>query len=78
MTDTTSNFGPKVGLFVRCLVDLIRPSIGFAAIKLQEDADLPRVVNWVIGSSRNGDIKQKILHNIHDPRHLHIIIVDEA
>ena len=78
MTDTTSNFGPKVGLFVRCLVDLIKPSIGFAAIKLQEDADLPRVVNWVIGSSRTGDIKQKILHNIHDPRRLHIIIVDEA
>ena len=78
MTGTTSNFGLKVSLFVTCLVDLIRPSIGFAAIKLQEDADLPRVVNWVIGSSRNGDIKQKILHNIHDPRHLHIIIVDEA
>ncbi len=78
MTGTTSNFGLKVSLFVRCLVDLIKPSIGFAAIKLQEDADLPRVVNWVIGSSRNGDIKQKILHNIHDTRRLHIIIVDEA
>ena len=78
MTDTTSNFGPKVGLFVTCLVDLIRPSIGFAAIKLQEDADLPRVVNWVIGSSRTGNIKQKILHGIRDPSRLHIIIVDEA
>ena len=29
---------PKVGLFVTCLVDLFRPSIGFAAIKLLEDA----------------------------------------
>jgi L-lactate dehydrogenase complex protein LldE len=30
---------PKhVGLFVTCLVDLIRPSIGFAAVKLLEDA----------------------------------------
>ncbi len=27
-----------VGLFVTCLVDLIRPSIGFAAVKLLEDA----------------------------------------
>src|ERR1700680_3155541 len=27
-----------VGLFVTCLVDLIRPSIGFAAAKLLEDA----------------------------------------
>lgn len=30
--------GPSVGLFVTCLVDLFRPSIGFAAIKLLEDA----------------------------------------
>jgi L-lactate dehydrogenase complex protein LldE len=29
---------PLVGLFVTCLVDLLRPSIGFAAIKLLEDA----------------------------------------
>jgi L-lactate dehydrogenase complex protein LldE len=29
---------PLVGLFVTCLVDLFRPSIGFAAIKLLEEA----------------------------------------
>src|SRR5665213_3086762 len=29
---------PRVGLLVTCLVDLIRPSIGFAAVKLLEDA----------------------------------------
>ena len=29
---------PKVALFVTCLVDLFRPRIGFAAIKLLEDA----------------------------------------
>ena len=29
---------PRVGLFVTCLVDLIRPSVGFAAVKLLEDA----------------------------------------
>jgi L-lactate dehydrogenase complex protein LldE len=28
----------KVGLFVTCLVDLVRPNIGFAALKLLEDA----------------------------------------
>lgn len=28
----------KVGLFVTCLVDLMRPSIGFAALKLLEEA----------------------------------------
>jgi L-lactate dehydrogenase complex protein LldE len=29
---------PRVGLFVTCLVDLIRPSVGFAAVKLLEEA----------------------------------------
>lgn len=29
---------PRVGLFVTCLVDLIRPKVGFAAVKLLEDA----------------------------------------
>jgi L-lactate dehydrogenase complex protein LldE len=35
MTDA----GLRVGLFVTCLVDLFRPSVGFAAVKLLEDAD---------------------------------------
>ena len=30
--------GPWVGLFVTCLVDLFRPAVGFAAIRLLEDA----------------------------------------
>ncbi len=34
MPDTS----PRVGLFVTCLVDLFRPSVGFAAVKLLEDA----------------------------------------
>src|ERR687883_207454 len=28
----------RVGLFVTCLVDLFRPSVGFAAVKLLEEA----------------------------------------
>ena len=34
MTDPS----PRVGLFVTCLVDMMRPSVGFAAVKLLEDA----------------------------------------
>ncbi|HWA31334.1 MAG TPA: (Fe-S)-binding protein [Rhizomicrobium sp.] len=30
------NAKPRVGLFVTCLVDLMRPSVGFAAVKLLE------------------------------------------
>jgi L-lactate dehydrogenase complex protein LldE len=37
MNDQTP-FKPRVGLFVTCLVDLFRPSVGFAAVKLIEDA----------------------------------------
>src|SRR5215467_12344186 len=33
-----SRNGPRVGLFVTCLVDLMRPAVGFAAVKLLEDA----------------------------------------
>ena len=29
---------PRVGLFVTCLIDMLRPSVGFAAVKLLEDA----------------------------------------
>ena len=35
---TTSGQSPRVGLFVTCLVDLFRPGVGFAAVKLLEDA----------------------------------------
>ncbi len=35
---TEKTAGPRVGLFVTCLVDLFRPSVGFAAVKLLEDA----------------------------------------
>jgi L-lactate dehydrogenase complex protein LldE len=37
---------PRVGLFVTCLVDLVRPQVGFAAVKLLEqagfDVEIPR------------------------------------
>jgi L-lactate dehydrogenase complex protein LldE len=33
-----SETAPRVGLFVTCLVDLFRPSVGFAAVKLLEAA----------------------------------------
>lgn len=37
MNETTGN-RPRVGLFVTCLVDLFRPTVGFAAVKLIEDS----------------------------------------
>jgi len=40
----TSPAGPTVGLFVTCLVDLMRPSVGFAALRLLERAGAQVVV----------------------------------
>ena len=34
----TPEAAPRVGLFVTCIVDLFRPNVGFAAVKLLEDA----------------------------------------
>jgi L-lactate dehydrogenase complex protein LldE len=36
MPETSS--GPHVALFVTCLIDLFRPVVGFAAVKLLEEA----------------------------------------
>jgi L-lactate dehydrogenase complex protein LldE len=36
--EPSSTAAPRVGLFVTCLVDLFRPSVGFAAVKLLEEA----------------------------------------
>ena len=42
MTTEAAEKRPHVGLFVTCLVDLFRPSVGFAAIKLLEEAGATR------------------------------------
>ncbi|HET7334358.1 MAG TPA: (Fe-S)-binding protein [Rhizomicrobium sp.] len=57
------NTRPKVGLFVTCLVDLVRPSVGFASVKLLEaagcDVHVPRAQTccgqpaWNAGDNKN-------------------------
>ncbi len=44
MASTSETPRPRVGLFVTCLVDLIRPSVGFAAARLIEAAGCDIVV----------------------------------
>src|SRR5579859_1569213 len=39
---------------------------------------LPRVVNFITGPSRTGDIEQKIELGAHGPRRLHVIMVDDV
>lgn len=38
MTASDTATRPRIGLFVTCLVDLMRPVVGFAAVKLLEEA----------------------------------------
>lgn len=38
MSPSPQTSQPRVGLFATCLVDLFRPSVGFSAVKLLEDA----------------------------------------
>jgi L-lactate dehydrogenase complex protein LldE len=38
MSAIDADAAPRVGLFVTCLVDLFRPTVGFAAIRLIEEA----------------------------------------
>lgn len=43
-SDTSGTRRPRVGLFVTCLVDLFRPSVGFAAVRLLEWAGCEVIV----------------------------------
>jgi L-lactate dehydrogenase complex protein LldE len=62
----------RVGLFVTCLVDLVRPQVGFAAVKLLEQAScdvaIPRVQTccgqpaWNAGADQDArDIARKVI-----------------
>mgnify|MGYP003337978482 CR=1 FL=1 len=44
MTSSPAAARPKVALFVTCLVDAMRPTVGFATVKLLEDAGCEVVV----------------------------------
>ncbi|ABI57624.1 (Fe-S)-binding protein [Alkalilimnicola ehrlichii MLHE-1] len=44
MTTSESRRGPRVGLLVTCLVDVYRPDVGFAAVRLLEQAGCTVVV----------------------------------
>jgi len=63
---------PRVGLFVTCLVDLVRPKIGFAAVKLLEQSGCEVVVPaaqtccgqpaWNAGANRHAvDIARQVI-----------------
>lgn len=42
------------------------------------EGNLPRTVNLVSGSSRTGDVEQKIVMGAHGPRRMHILLIDDV
>ena len=54
----------RVGLFVTCLVDMMRPSVGFAAIKLLEagGAEIHRLMLalWRLDAVAHREISDKL------------------
>ena len=68
---------PHVGLFVTCLVDLMRPRIGFAAVKLLEksgcEVEVPRAQTccgqpaWNSGDDRNAAVLARQVVDAFEP-----------
>ena len=71
--------GKRVGLFVTCLVDFFRPSVGFAAVKLLEQRQTLLVVTGIAAQGgeriwREGDE----IGDRQPPRHIFDIRVKAA
>lgn len=74
---TTLNFLPDHHLVVvdekdiagdyETIWDVVRERFG--------EKEMPRVVNWITGPSRSGDIEQTHLLGAHGPRSLHVLVV---
>ena len=53
MSEKPQRSSKRVGLFVTCLVDLFRPSVGFSAVKLLEKKRDPTDEDIDLGMSGN-------------------------
>ncbi len=50
---------------------------GWDRLRVGTRSALPRVVNFITGPSRTGDIEQRIVLGAHGPRRLHIVVVED-
>ena len=71
---------PRVGLFVTCLVDMFRPSVGFAAVKLLEDAgctvEVPEAQTCCGQPAFNAGLHQDAIALV--PGQLGLVLVSDA
>ena len=77
-TPSTLNFLPDTHVVVLKSRDVVGPYEEAWDRLRAGGKTLPRTVNFVTGPSRTGDIEQTIYLGAHGPRHLHILLIDEA
>jgi L-lactate dehydrogenase complex protein LldG len=75
-TPTTLNFLPDTHIAV-VRADQVVASYEDGWDRLRADRALPRVINFITGPSRTGDIEQRIVLGAHGPRRLHIIVIED-
>jgi len=75
-TPTTLNFLPDTHIAV-VRADQVVATYEDGWDRLRADRALPRVVNFITGPSRTGDIEQRIVLGAHGPRRLHIVVIED-
>jgi L-lactate dehydrogenase complex protein LldG len=76
-TPTTLNFLPDTHIVV-VRGDQVVATYEDGWDRLRIRGPLPRLVNFITGPSRTGDIEQRIELGAHGPRRLHIVMVEAA
>ena len=74
---TTLNFLPDYHLVVIDKADIVGDyeTVWTRLRDRYGEAVMPRIVNFITGPSRSGDIEQKLLFGAHGPRSLHVMVV---
>jgi len=75
-TPTTLNFLPYTHI-VLVHADQVVAAYEDGWDRLRSAGAMPRVVNFITGPSRTGDIEQRIELGAHGPRRLHIILIND-
>jgi L-lactate dehydrogenase complex protein LldG len=76
-TPTTLNFLPDTHIAV-VRADQVVATYEDGWDRLRAETALPRVVNFITGPSRTGDIEQRIVLGAHGPRRLHIVVIEDG
>ncbi len=74
---TRNNFLPETHVVVLRAGDIVG-TYEEAWERLRAARAMPRIVNFITGPSRTGDIAQKLELGAHGPKRLHIVLVEDG